>query len=399
MRRTYSNVDEVAIAPRGQGVVTSAINVPDGGLVLDVDIAVLIEHTYVGDLVLVLTAPSGENVVLANRVRGSADDYNRTVFDDEAASFISSASGDALGTFRPTQPLAEFDGIEAAGTWELSVFDLADRDGGRLQAWAMAIDIGQRPGQDRYRVAVDFDGGLTARQREVFATAAARWESIITEPLIEMRADSQRTTTGVVISARGVSIDGPRGTLGQAGPTRLRPGSELPYLGIMEFDTADLAQLEQSGELESVIIHEMGHVLGIGTIWDRFLIGRGGPDPRYIGQSGNERWRAAGGTDRVPIANTGGPGTREGHWRESILGNELMTGFISGAEQPLSAITIGALDDLGYDVDFNQADPYVIPTPDEVAALGLESPAAFHCTACQLGRFPGPIIGPPEDIV
>lgn len=26
----------------------------------------------------------------------------------------------------------------------------------------------------------------------------------------------------------------------------------------------------------------------------------------------------------VPVANTGGPGTRDGHWRESVFGNELL---------------------------------------------------------------------------
>jgi hypothetical protein len=48
-----------------------------------------------------------------------------------------------------------------------------------------------------------------------------------------------------------------------------------------------------------------------------------------------------------------------GHWNEQYLRDELITGVHSGS-LPLSRITIGSLDDMGYTVDFNQADPYTI---------------------------------------
>ena len=38
--------------------------------------------------------------------------------------------------------------------------------------------------------------------------------------------------------------------------------------------------------------------------------------------------------------------------------DELMTPAISGNSQPLSSITVGALEDLGYTVDYNMADAY-----------------------------------------
>ena len=37
----------------------------------------------------------------------------------------------------------------------------------------------------------------------------------------------------------------------------------------MSFDTADLARMEADGSLTDVILHEMGHVLGFGTLWSR----------------------------------------------------------------------------------------------------------------------------------
>jgi hypothetical protein len=60
----------------------------------------------------------------------------------------------------------------------------------------------------------------------------------------------------------------------------------------------------------------------------------------------------------VPVENGGGPSTALAHWRDKILGNELMTGYISTGASPLSATTIGSLGDIGYAVDLNQAEPF-----------------------------------------
>ena len=57
----------------------------------------------------------------------------------------------------------------------------------------------------------------------------------------------------------------PRGDPAGSDPAERRSGSQLPVRGIMEFDSADLAALEASGQFENVILHEMGHVLGCGT--------------------------------------------------------------------------------------------------------------------------------------
>lgn len=37
-------------------------------------------------------------------------------------------------------------------------------------------------------------------------------------------------------------------------------------IGVMIFDRVDLNVMEREGQLGSLILHEMGHVLGIGTI-------------------------------------------------------------------------------------------------------------------------------------
>jgi len=63
-----------------------------------------------------------------------------------------------------------------------------------------------------------------------------------------------------------------------------------------------------------------------------------------------------------------GPGTACGHWHEDAYQAELMTGLITGPDNPLSAITIGSLADLGYQVEYALADPYNVPPPGALRA-------------------------------
>ena len=60
------------------------------------------------------------------------------------------------------------------------------------------------------------------------------------------------------------------------------------------------------------------------------------------------------------MANTGGAGTEDAHWRESVFDREIMTGFTEavGIDQPLSRVSIAAMADLGYEVDLAAADSY-----------------------------------------
>jgi len=65
----------------------------------------------------------------------------------------------------------------------------------------------------------------------------------------------------------------------------------------------------------------------------------------------------------VPVEENGIPGTGCSHWDEETFGDELMTGYIA-LTTSLSPVTIGALDDLGYEVNYAAADAYTLP-PDE----------------------------------
>jgi hypothetical protein len=139
----------------------------------------------------------------------------------------------------------------------------------------------------------------------------------------------------------------------------------------MEFDAADVGPLEERDQLGSLILHEMGHVLGIGTLWSDFGLLQNPSsaghtaDTYFSGAGGLSGFDAIGGTTytggmKVPVENTGGGGTMNAHWRESILGTELMTGYLSNVSNPLSALTVRSLADLGYTVDVNAGDAFLL---------------------------------------
>jgi hypothetical protein len=242
-----------------------------------------------------------------------------------------------------------------------------------------------------YHIEVRFLGGLTPSQMDIFKAAADRWTRIIVGDLPDVIVAGEHVDD-LVIDAQGVPIDGPGRILGQAGPRFVRPPNAgrhawLTAKGMMQFDTADLKVMEERGILNDVITHEMGHVIGmIGTIWSNkgLVVDQGLPTWAFTGPGAMREYGAlvasslptrpaAGGLPKpVPIENTGGPGTAGSHWRETVFGNELMTGFVSQAGgNPLSCVTAACLGDIGYDVDLDAADDYQLPSYLELGELGL----------------------------
>ena len=230
-----------------------------------------------------------------------------------------------------------------------------------------------------YTIEVRFIGGLTQSQKDAFAAAADRWTRVIVGDLPSVSVNGE-VIDDLVIFAQGANIDGAGRVLGQAGPTHLRPAAAgaaafLPARGRMTFDTADLAQMEARGTLVDVIAHEMGHVLGIGTVWNQkgLLFDAGTANPTFQGAAAMQEYGALKGEapQPVPVENGGGPGTANSHWRETVFRTELMSGFISAAGNPLSRITAASLGDMGYEVDLDAADPFNFPNLFMLAEAGL----------------------------
>ena len=204
--------------------------------------------------------------------------------------------------------------------------------------------------------------GLTVSQQAILQGAIARWEQVIVGDLPNAVYNG-RVVDDLSIDVSAGTIDGRGGILGGANADRFRSGTLLPYHGTIQFDSADLAQMESNGSLGDVILHEIGHVLGIGTIWQArgLLAGAGTSDPRFTGPQATAEYNAisSGTATSVPVENGGGPGTRDAHSRESVFTSELMTGYVGpGRDLPLSRVTIASLADLGYQVNMGAADPF-----------------------------------------
>jgi hypothetical protein len=118
----------------------------------------------------------------------------------------------------------------------------------------------------------------------------------------------------------------------------------------------------------------MGHVLGIGTIWSnkRLLKGAGTSNPTFRGTAAMKEYGKlkSVSTAPVPVENHGGQGTADSHWRETVFGSELMTGYVANPPNPLSRMTIASLQDLGYVVNMGVAEPYALPNHLVMAESG-----------------------------
>lgn len=233
--------------------------------------------------------------------------------------------------------------------------------------------------ENRWNMCLHMD--ISVRYESLYRAAKNRWEQVITGDRQWVFPKAQAMSTEFVcpggypeliddlyICARESCIDGPGKILGQAAAIYSFKDTGLPVTGYFELDSDDMAELNgYVGALASVITHEMGHIIGIGTAlpWiDRVETTRD-PSTGVIVSSfkgaeatrvWNEEYNCNG---EPPVETGGGSGTTGGHWSEDCLVNELMTGYLvkTAGSWPLSSLTVAAISDLGYDVDFNAADP------------------------------------------
>ncbi|HEU4800399.1 MAG TPA: leishmanolysin-related zinc metalloendopeptidase [Gemmatimonadales bacterium] len=283
-------------------------------------------------------------------------------------------------------------GVSSGGGVVVAALGTTDAAGEAWARWVLGGSVGQQQLKAEFSFAVapiyfsasgqavssPFDIEViyatppTAEQQAAVNFAVGRWRAIIQNDLppwlVNLEAGAcdenqpaiNRTVDDLLLVVDFSYIDGYNGILGSAGPCVLRGTSQLPAFGTIAIDEADAATLVSRGELRDVMIHELGHVLGIGTVWIRKLLlaGATSGDPRYIGSAGISGYRAMGGTDpSVAVEAGGGAGTALSHWRESTFDSELMTGYIGGTNNPLTRMTARSLTDLGYVVDDATADP------------------------------------------
>jgi len=228
---------------------------------------------------------------------------------------------------------------------------------------------------DGYDITVaNFGNDVPTPMQEAISSSIRRWKSTVSDIPGGIKIPKDFDCAGVKIEQEIIiddmlvlfgiiTIDGVNGTLAQAGLCGgiTIKGKFYPALYIIVFDVADYPALESEGHLESVMLHEIGHAIGIGSLWDQFKLLAGSSPLVYKGKGGIKGLQMIGGSGKPIVEEEGGDGTARGHWDEETYGDELMTGYLKNVKGKLSKMTIQSIVDLGYKVSLDSADPYTIP--------------------------------------
>jgi hypothetical protein len=76
----------------------------------------------------------------------------------------------------------------------------------------------------------------------------------------------------------------------------------------------------------------------------------------------------------------------------------MMTGFVNQGANPLSRVTGGALNDLGYQVDLDACDDYSLPSPTALAVMGVLTAGRMHDVMGEIGGTGGYIEHPTPEV-
>lgn len=307
------------------------------------------------------------------------------------------------GAVSVIQAQTDADGVATAQTWELGPYH------------ATYVVMASLPGSDgdpvifsasttsAFELVVHGVDTFEPEAREQIDRAVRRWQGAIIEPLAPVTgtldsfaAQCERQAPASPIEHRGVHVfvhaEPLVGAAGRGGPCVLRADGS-PAFGRIILDSGIIGEYAREGAIESLMLHELGHVLGVGTLWEDagLLRDPAGPetpnaDPHFVGaraQAAFEALRADSGYEgvAVPVEDRASlEGSVNAHWRESVIGSEAMsTSWVSlNIAPPLSAMTIASLADLGfYTINTLAADPWRLPVAYLRASGGPSS--SFGC--------------------
>jgi subtilisin-like proprotein convertase family protein len=138
--------------PDGSGSISDNMSVADSGPIVDLDVYLNVDHTWVGDLdFIVHDLDTGTSVMIVDRpglpasTYGCSGDNMDVTLDDEgtlsAEDFCSDVPPALYGHLIPNNPLSAFDGAELAGNWRITVADHAIQDSGTLNGWCLVATV------------------------------------------------------------------------------------------------------------------------------------------------------------------------------------------------------------------------------------------------------------------
>jgi len=261
-----------------EGKVTSKITLKPGIVLEQVEVVLNLEHTWAGDLQIVLTSPSGTSSVLAARPGRAGVGYG---IGTDMVPFVFTST--------------EFWGESSEGTWKLTVRDGAAEDVGTLERWRLRAFGSPDTGDDLYIYTDEFATaeGVT---RTTLADAAGKdglnAAAMTSDLIIDLLPGSQTS----LLAGRSLTLDAQtwiEDAFGGDGDDRLS-GNRLDntlYGGRGRDDLRGLA-----GDDRLFGDRQNDQLRGAGG--DDLLDGGQGGD-RLLGMAGHDWLRAKGGRDEL----------------------------------------------------------------------------------------------------
>ncbi len=232
--------------------------------------------------------------------------------------------------------------------------------------------------------------------------AVSKWQAIINGSLpypetvssihIEqncgvMISQPELTVDDIVLFINVAKIDEANNVYANAGWCIL-DDNKMPRVAVITLDSADVDALARNRHLEAVMIHEIAHCLGFGTLWEtksvfgfytRQYVTAASVNPPWFFERPNAQIAEAEVTGNAvgpypQVEHLGGQGTERSHWSDARYGKEIMTGFIDHDQPVISLLTIRSMADIGYEVDVTQADELkVVETKKSLRQTPMQS--------------------------
>ena len=117
-----------------------------------------------------------------------------------------------------------------------------------------------------------------------------------------------------------------------------------------------------SGNNTGLLIHEMGHILGIAGWGENSVdLSTGNYNANtYAGWAYGEL-KGTFTQTAIPLTTGVGIGSDYIHWKEQVFGNETMSQIFGGATASLSQLSLASLRDVGWNINYGVAQPYSLP--------------------------------------
>jgi len=298
--RSLQGQQSTPVAIRDNATASSQINLAGGLAIEQVEVAVDLDHSWIGDLELVLVSPNGTESVLMSRPGASSN----TPFGLGQA--------DLKFTFSSTQ----FWGEQAAGNWTLQVRDRATGDEGTLKNWSLQV-FGDAPSpHNTYIYTNSFASVGDAAERTQLQDSQGRdtlnAAAITSDLALDLRPGSRSQIAGRSLTlAQETQIEV---AIGGDGNDQIRGNAARNRL--------------TGGRGNDVLIGRQGSDVLVGGAGDDVLVG-GPRSDRLFGNSGGDSLQGGGGDNRL----IGGAGSDRFVLDAPGAGVDTLTDFISGTDK------------------------------------------------------------------